>query len=114
VYTVLTGILGGAYIAIVILLQGLLGAFTQGSEVAIALSTLAVATLFQPVRGRVQDVIDRSFYRHRYDRARLLDAFTARLRDEVDIDSVRTDLLAVVQTTMEPAHASVWLRGVTR
>lgn len=114
VYGVLTAILAAAYVGIVVIAQGVLGVFTQGSEIAIALSTIAVATLFQPVRGRVQDLIDRAFYRHHYDASRTLDALTVRLRDEVDIDAVRRDVLEVVADTLQPAHASVWLREAGR
>jgi plastocyanin len=111
VYAVLTAILAVAYVVTVVISQRVLGLFTQGSEIAIALSTIAVATLFQPVRGRVQDLIDRAFYRHHFDASRTLDALNVRLRDEVDIDAVRRDVLDVLGDTLEPAHASVWLRG---
>ena len=93
-----------------VILQALLRPFTSGSEVAVAVSTLVGFALFQPLRARVQHAVDRRFYRSRYDAARTLDAFSIRLRDEVDLDTVRADLVDAVQRTVQPAHASVWLR----
>jgi hypothetical protein len=93
-----------------VLLQAILRPFTTGSEVAVAVSTLVSFALFQPLRARVQAGVDRRFYRSRYDAARTLDDFTVRLRDEVDLDAVRADLLDAVRETVQPAHASVWLR----
>jgi hypothetical protein len=114
VYGVVTATLGATYVATVVVLQGLLRPLTEGSEIAVALSTLLVVALFQPIRRRAQDAVDRRFYRARYDGARTVDAFIARLRDDVELDSVRADLLDVVNATIHPAHASVWLRGVRR
>lgn len=110
VYGLVSAVLIGAYAAGVVLFQSLLRPFTAGSELAIAVSTLLVAALFHPVRARVQAAVDRRFYRARYDAERTLDAFGARLRDEVDLDSVRADLVDAVYETVRPAHASVWLR----
>lgn len=110
VYGAVSVVLLGTYAAAIVLFQALLRPFTAGSDLAVAISTLLVVALFQPVRRRVQNGVDRRFYRSRYDAARTLDAFTARLRNEVDIDSVRTDLLEVIGDTVRPAHASVWLR----
>jgi hypothetical protein len=110
VYGATTATLLGLYAVIVLVALALLRPLTQGSELAVAVSTLAVASLIQPVRRRVQRGVDRRFYRSRYDAARTLEAFGTRLRDEVDIDALRHELVAVVHDTMEPAHASLWLR----
>jgi hypothetical protein len=99
-----------AFFAGIVVLQALLRPVTSGSEVAVAISTLASVVLFQPLRSRVQSAVDRRFYRSRYDAARTLDAFSVRLRDEVDLDAVRADLVRAVHETVQPAHASVWLR----
>ena len=112
VYGAVTVMLVGTYATAVVLLQTPLRPFTAGSDLAVAASTLLVVALFQPLRRRVQDAVDRRFYRARYDAARTLDAFSARLRNEVEIESVRSDLLGAVDATVRPSHASVWLRGV--
>lgn len=110
VYAAVSAVLIGTYVAAVVSLQSLLRPLTTGSDLAVAASTLVVVALFQPIRRRVQELVDRRFYRSRYDAARTLDSFTARLRNEVDIDSVRADLLDIVGETVRPSHASVWLR----
>jgi hypothetical protein len=110
VYGATTAGIAAAFFAGIILLQALLRPITGGSEAAVAVSTLACLALFQPLRRRVQDAVDRRFYRSRYDAARTLDAFSVRLRDEVDLDAVRGELVAAVRDTVQPAHASVWLR----
>lgn len=111
VYGALTASLGAAYVGSVLLLQTILRPFTAGSDVAVAVSTLGVVALFQPLRRRIQHTVDRRFYRSRYDAQSTLDMFAARLRDDVDLDGVREQLLAAVQGTVQPRQASVWLRG---
>lgn len=110
VYAAMTLALGAVFVGSVLVVEGLLRRFTSGSELAVAASTLATLALFQPIRRQVQDAVDRRFYRSRYDAARTLDAFAIRLRDEVDLDAVRRDLIDAVERTVQPAHASVWLR----
>ena len=114
VYGVLTGTLVGTYIGIVVGLQAAFRAVTdQGGEVAIVISTLTIAALFQPLRRRIQALIDRRFYRRRYDAAQALAAFSATIRDEVNLERLSDALMSVVEETMEPAHVSLWLRRVS-
>ena len=117
VYGSLTAILGLVYFAIVLALQALLSVFTghfssgPQTPVVIVASTLGIVALFHPLRQRLQTIIDRRFYRSKYDAARTLATFSASLRNEVDLNQLREQLLAVVQETMQPSHVSLWLRS---
>jgi len=111
VYGSLTVFLALVYFGGVISLQGLLRALTgQGSQLAIVASTLLIAALFNPLRRRVQNFIDHLFYRRKYDAAKTLEAFSAKLRDETDIDALNSELLSTVRETVQPEHVSLWLR----
>jgi hypothetical protein len=110
VYGAVSATLAASFFTAVVLLQAPLRPLTGGSEVAIALSTLLVLALFQPIRRRAQDAVNRRFYRAGYDATRTIDAFSARLRGDIELDSVRADLITVIHETIHPAHASVWLR----
>jgi hypothetical protein len=111
VYGLLTALLAGVYGGLVLglgQLFGRLGARTPSWVVAVA--TLAVAALFQPARRRIQQVVDRRFNRRRYDAARTVEGFATRLRDQVDLDTLSAELLAVVDQTVQPTAAALWLR----
>ena len=111
VYGTLTASLALVHVALVIGLQALLrGLISQDNSVAIVISTVLIAALFQPLRSRIQRVIDRRFYRRKYDAVRTLEAFSTTLRNEVDLATLSEQLVAVVQETMQPTHVSLWLR----
>jgi hypothetical protein len=114
VYAVTTGAIALTFFGGVVVLPALLRPIISGSEVAVAVSTLVCFALFQPLRSRVQNAVDRRFDRSRYDTVRTLDTFSVRLRDELDLDSVRGELLDAVGTTLSPTHASLWLRERAR
>ncbi|MGH3164664.1 MAG: hypothetical protein ACRDN0_02080, partial [Trebonia sp.] len=103
---IITGLLVGVYAGLVLLATRVL---SFHSTVAVAGSTLVAATLFNPVRRRVQRIVNRRFNRTRYDADRMVAAFAARLQDAVDLDSARGDLAGVVHQALEPAHVSVWI-----
>jgi hypothetical protein len=106
-YGLLTLLLGLGYAGVVLGLGRLLG---RDSSLAVAAATLAVAAVFQPARRRIQAAVDRRFNRRRHDAARTVEGFAARLRDQVDLDALHHELLAVVDQTMQPTQASLWLR----
>ena len=110
VYGATTATIALTFWAGILSLQALLRPITSGSELAVAASTLASFALFQPIRRRVQDAVDRRFYRARYDAARTLDAFAKRMSYEVEFDALRSDLFEAVDQTMTPAAISLWLR----
>jgi hypothetical protein len=105
-YAIVTGLLIAVYAGLVLLAIQVL---RLASPVAVAASTLAAAALFNPLRRRVQKVVDRRFNRARYDADQTVTAFAARLKDAVDLDAVQADLAGVVQAALEPVHASVWI-----
>ena len=112
VYGLLTALLAALYAGLIVGLEGLAGLITkQASDpLVLVVSTLAIAALFQPARRRIQALIDRRFYRQKYDAEQTLAAFSATLRNEVDLNDLHKQLIAVVQETMQPAYASLWLR----
>jgi hypothetical protein len=110
-YGLLTLVLGGGYAAVALVLGQLLG---RDSSLAVAGATLAVAALFQPARRRIQAAVDRRFNRRRHDAAQTITTFSGRLRQQVDLNELTAELLAVVEQTMQPSQASLWLRFTER
>jgi hypothetical protein len=114
VYGPLTAMLVLLYVVCVVSLQYAFRTLTgQESQIAIVASTLAIAALFNPLRRRVQAFVDRRFYRKKYDAAKTLETFSAKLRDETDLEALNAELVGVVRETMQPAHVSLWLRPDT-
>jgi len=113
IYSVLTALLALIYLGSIVVLQALLRPLVGAdAELATVASTLAIGALFQPLRRRIQAVIDRRFYRRKYDAARTLDAFSGRLRNETDLQMLTSDMMNVVEETLQPAHVSLWLRDL--
>jgi hypothetical protein len=111
VYGTLTAVLAGLYFGSIVVLQVLFRALTgEGSQLVVVASTLTIAALFNPLRRRIQSLIDRSFYRRKYDAVKTLETFSAKLRDETDLDALSGELLGIVRETMQPVHVSLWLR----
>jgi hypothetical protein len=114
VYGSLTATLVALYFGGIVLLQGVIVLLTgQESTIAVVASTLLIAALFNPLRGRIQAFIDRRFYRKKYDAAKTLEAFSFRLREETDLQALNGELTRVVRETMQPSHVSLWLRPDT-
>jgi hypothetical protein len=105
-----SAILAGVFVGVVLAVQAVLGPVTQSNDLAVAGSTLIVFALFAPIRRRVQRLVDRRFNRTRYDAERTVAAFAERLRDEVDLEQLRAEILATVAATVEPSSVSLWLR----
>ena len=115
VYGSLTAILAAIYFGLILILQDLLGVvINQHNDVAIVVSTLTIAAIFQPLRHRIQRIIDRRFYRSKYDAAKIIENFSSTLREEVDLNTLSEHLVTVVKETMQPEHVSLWLRKPDR
>jgi PAS domain S-box-containing protein len=115
VYGSLTAVLAAVYLGSIVLFQVIFRAFTgQRSQLAVVVSTLAIAALFSPLKRRIQSFIDQRFYRRKYDAAKTLEAFSAKLRDATDLDALSDDLVGLVRETMQPTRVSLWLRSPER
>jgi PAS domain S-box-containing protein len=115
VYGSLTAVLAAVYLGSIVLFQVIFRTFTgQRSQIAVVVSTLAIAALFTPLRRRIQSFIDRRFYRRKYDARKTLEAFSAKLRDATDLDALSDDLVELVRETMQPTRVSLWLRSPER
>jgi hypothetical protein len=111
VYGALTATLVALYFGSVVLLQGTLRSLTgQESQLVVVASTLAIAAVFNPLRRRLQGLVDRRFFRRKYDVRKTLEAFSVKLRDEINLGALSDELVGVVRETMQPAHVSLWLR----
>jgi hypothetical protein len=114
VYGSLTAMLLAVYFGDIVLFQRIFVLLTgEESTLAVVASTLLIAALFNPLRRRIQSFIDRRFYRNKYDARKTLEAYSARLRNDTDVDALSDDLVGVVTETMQPAHVSLWLRSET-
>jgi hypothetical protein len=114
VYGTLTATLVALYFGGIVLLQRVFVVLTgEKSTLAVVASTLLIATLFNPLRRRIQSFINRRFYRRKYDARKTLEAFSAKLRNETDLEALNSELVGVVKETMQPAHVSLWLRPET-
>lgn len=111
VYATLSGTIAIIYFGSIVGLQFLMHGFMEGNQLALVISTLVIAALFQPLRRSIQNGIDRRFYRHKYDAVRILNAFSTSMRDEVDLHTLTERLVGVVEEAMQPAHVSLWLRS---
>ena len=109
-YGATSAAIAGSFFVGLVALQGALRPLTSGSELSVAVATLVSFALFQPIRRRVQDAVDRRFDRSRYDAGQIVEAFADQLRDEVDLDALNAELVSAVNRTMSPAHSSLWLR----
>jgi hypothetical protein len=111
VYLTLTVILAVFYEGTIVVLQNLLRVLTgQESQVTVVASTLTIAAMFEPLRRRIQGLVDRAFYRRKYDAEKTLEAFSAKLKNETDLEALNDELVGAVRDTMQPAHVSLWLR----